>query len=62
MGDTEHDYEVACAMDADCKQMKGLAFSTLSMLCSRTDEEAMWRVKTHDDHHEFSRLAPAKRS
>ena len=36
--------------------MKGLAFSTLSLLCSRTDEEAMWRVRTHDDHHEFSRL------
>jgi RNA polymerase sigma-70 factor, ECF subfamily len=36
--------------------MKGLAFSTLSLLCSRTDEEAMWRVKTHDDHHEFARL------
>jgi RNA polymerase sigma-70 factor, ECF subfamily len=36
--------------------MKGLAFSTLSLLCSRTDEEAMWRVKTHDDHYEFSRL------
>jgi RNA polymerase sigma-70 factor (ECF subfamily) len=36
--------------------MKGLAFSTLSLLCSRTDEEAMWLVKTHDDHHEFSRL------
>jgi RNA polymerase sigma-70 factor (ECF subfamily) len=36
--------------------MKGLAFSTLSLLCSRTDEEAMWRVKMHDDHHEFSRL------
>jgi RNA polymerase sigma-70 factor, ECF subfamily len=36
--------------------MKGLAFSTLPLLCSRTDEEAMWRVKTHDDHHEFSRL------
>ena len=36
--------------------MKGLAFSTLSLLCSRTDEEAMWQVKTHDDHHEFSRL------
>src|SRR5664279_1997679 len=36
--------------------MKGLAFSTVSLLCSRTDEEAMRRVKTHDDHHEFSRL------
>jgi RNA polymerase sigma-70 factor, ECF subfamily len=36
--------------------MKGLAFSTLSLLCSRTDEEAMWRVKTHEDHYEFSRL------
>jgi RNA polymerase sigma-70 factor (ECF subfamily) len=36
--------------------MKGLAFSTLSLLCSRTDEDAMWRVKTHDDHLEFSRL------
>src|SRR5207245_1484801 len=36
--------------------MKGIAFSTLSLLCSRTDEEAMWRVKTHDDHHEFARL------
>jgi hypothetical protein len=27
--------------------MKGLAFSTLSLLCSRTDEEAMGRVKTN---------------
>ncbi|HWX20503.1 MAG TPA: sigma-70 family RNA polymerase sigma factor [Candidatus Binatia bacterium] len=36
--------------------MKGLAFSALSLLCSRTDEEAMCRVKTHDDHHEFARL------
>jgi RNA polymerase sigma-70 factor, ECF subfamily len=36
--------------------MKGLAFSTLSLLCSRTDEEAMCRVKRHDDHHEFARL------
>jgi RNA polymerase sigma-70 factor (ECF subfamily) len=36
--------------------MKGLAFSTLSLLCSRTDEEAMWRVSTQDDHHEFARL------
>ncbi len=36
--------------------MKGLAFSTLSLLCSRTDEEAMWRVKAQDDHYEFSRL------
>jgi RNA polymerase sigma-70 factor, ECF subfamily len=36
--------------------MKGLAFSTLSLLCSRTDEDAMWRVKTQDDHYEFSRL------
>jgi len=36
--------------------MKGLAISTLSLLCSRTDEDAMWRVKTQDDHYEFSRL------
>jgi len=28
----------------------------LSILCSRTDEEAMWRVKMHDDHREFARL------
>ncbi len=31
-------------------------FSTLSLLFSQTDEEAMWRVKTHDDHREFARL------
>jgi RNA polymerase sigma-70 factor (ECF subfamily) len=36
--------------------MKGITFSTLSLLCSRTDEEAMWRVKIHDDHQEFARL------
>jgi RNA polymerase sigma-70 factor (ECF subfamily) len=36
--------------------MKGITFSTLSLLCSRTDEEAMWRVKLHDDHQEFARL------
>ena len=36
--------------------MKGITFSTLSLLCSRTDEEAMWRVKQHDDHSEFARL------
>src|SRR5258707_15424443 len=28
----------------------------LSILGSRTDEEAMWRVKLHDDHREFARL------
>jgi RNA polymerase sigma-70 factor (ECF subfamily) len=30
--------------------------STLSRLRSRSDEETMWRVKTHDDHQEFARL------
>jgi RNA polymerase sigma-70 factor, ECF subfamily len=30
--------------------------ASLSRFCSRTDEEAMWRVKTRDDHHEFARL------
>ncbi len=30
--------------------------SMLSLLCSRTDEESMWRVKMHDDHQEFARL------
>src|SRR5208283_5114313 len=34
--------------------MKGIY--SLSLLCSRTDEDAMWRVKTQDDHHEFARL------
>src|SRR5207253_7668140 len=33
-----------------------IVFSTLSRLCSRTDEEAMCRVKLHDDPHEFARL------
>jgi RNA polymerase sigma-70 factor, ECF subfamily len=32
------------------------AISMLSLLCSRTDEEAMWRVKMQDDHGEFARL------
>src|SRR2546421_12625206 len=36
--------------------MKRLVFSTLSLLCSRTDEEAMSRVKSHDDEREFARL------
>jgi RNA polymerase sigma-70 factor (ECF subfamily) len=36
--------------------MNGIFISGLSLLCSRTDEEAMWRVKTRDDHEEFSRL------
>jgi RNA polymerase sigma-70 factor, ECF subfamily len=36
--------------------MAGLSFAGLSVLCCRTDEEAMWRVKTHDDHREFARL------
>jgi RNA polymerase sigma-70 factor, ECF subfamily len=30
--------------------------STLSRLCSQTDEEIMCRVKTHDDHLAFARL------
>ena len=30
--------------------------ASLSRLCSRSDEEAMWRVKTRDDHNEFARL------
>jgi RNA polymerase sigma-70 factor (ECF subfamily) len=34
--------------------MKGiLAFPLLG---ARSDEEAMWRVKLHDDHHDFERL------
>jgi|SRR6266850_3049009 len=36
--------------------MKGISFSGLSLLYSRTDEEAMCRVKSHDDHGEFDRL------
>jgi RNA polymerase sigma factor, sigma-70 family len=36
--------------------MKGISFPGLSLLYSRTDEEAMCRVKTHDDHGEFDRL------
>ncbi|PWU13380.1 MAG: hypothetical protein C5B50_19400 [Verrucomicrobia bacterium] len=31
-------------------------FSNLSLLFSQTDEEAMWIVKTRDDHREFARL------
>src|SRR5262249_44952067 len=38
------------------RRMKGITFSTLSLLCSRTDEEAMCGVKTHDAHQEFARL------
>jgi len=34
--------------------MKGIL--TFPLLGSRTDEEAMWRVKAYDDHHEFDRL------
>ena len=38
------------------KIMAKVSFSALSLLFSRTDEEAMWRVKTHDDHRAFSQL------
>jgi RNA polymerase sigma-70 factor, ECF subfamily len=36
--------------------MNKLSFSNLSRLCTRTDEEAMWRVKMRADHQEFARL------
>src|SRR5258707_495223 len=36
--------------------MKKMLFSNLSRFCTRTDEEAMWRVKTSVDHQEFARL------
>src|SRR5437899_1979653 len=36
--------------------MKSSILSTFSLLCARTDEEAMCRVKRHDDHSEFARL------
>jgi RNA polymerase sigma-70 factor (ECF subfamily) len=36
--------------------MNEIPNSGLSLLYSRTDEEAMCHVKTHDDHEEFSRL------
>jgi RNA polymerase sigma-70 factor, ECF subfamily len=38
------------------RRMSRISFSTLSLLFGRTDEEAMWRVKMHDDHHAFARL------
>jgi RNA polymerase sigma-70 factor (ECF subfamily) len=36
--------------------MKAISFPGLSLLYSRTDEEAMCRVKTQEDHDEFDRL------
>src|SRR5688572_21693372 len=36
--------------------MAKLSFSGLSLLFSRTDEEAMWQVKLHDDHRAFAQL------
>jgi RNA polymerase sigma-70 factor (ECF subfamily) len=36
--------------------MARISFSSLSLLFSRTDEEAMWRVKSHDDHRAFAQL------
>jgi RNA polymerase sigma-70 factor (ECF subfamily) len=36
--------------------MSRLRFPTWSLLGGRSDEEAMLRVKTHDDHQEFARL------
>lgn len=36
--------------------MAKLNFSALSLLFSRTDEEAMWQVKIHDDHRAFAQL------
>jgi RNA polymerase sigma-70 factor (ECF subfamily) len=36
--------------------MAKFSFSALSLLFARTDEEAMWRVKAHDDHRAFTQL------
>src|SRR5690349_5887491 len=36
--------------------MKSSILSTFSLLGARTDEEAMCRVRRHDDHSEFARL------
>src|SRR5688572_21442298 len=36
--------------------MAKLSFSGLALLFSRTDEEAMWQVKLHDDHRAFAQL------
>jgi RNA polymerase sigma-70 factor (ECF subfamily) len=36
--------------------MSKISFSALSLLFSRTDEEAMWQVKCHDDHRAFDQL------
>ena len=36
--------------------MSSLRFSTLSLLFSLTDEEAMWRVQTQDDPRAFAQL------
>jgi RNA polymerase sigma-70 factor, ECF subfamily len=36
--------------------MKSLRFSTLSLLFSMTDEQAMWRVQTEDDPGAFAQL------
>ena len=36
--------------------MKNVVLSTFSLILARTDEEAMCRVKRHDDHSEFARL------
>lgn len=36
--------------------MAKLNISGLSLLFSRTDEEAMWQVKVHDDHRAFAQL------
>jgi RNA polymerase sigma-70 factor, ECF subfamily len=36
--------------------MSGTILSRLSRLCSRTDEESMWLVKTRNDHQAFARL------
>jgi len=36
--------------------MKNVVLSTFSLLYAGTDEEAMCRVKRHDDHSEFARL------
>jgi RNA polymerase sigma-70 factor (ECF subfamily) len=37
-------------------RMSGISFPNWSLLGGRSDEEAMLRVKTHDDHQEFARL------
>jgi RNA polymerase sigma-70 factor (ECF subfamily) len=48
--------KTGCAQSASYTQERMKGILSFPLLGPRSDEEAMWRVKVYDDHHDFDRL------